>query len=458
MAFAQAVDTMQPGPGERAGALGKGEPLVSALSREKIEPSSARKAIKSLTPLFDPKHARTGDRYVYQVGAGRKLTLLRYQRAKHIFEIRLTETGEYVSRLMLPGENPQPQDMAIHPPQTEGVEEEDVERRAVMGEDAPVPTEIAEVPAQAYDQPTSSVLDDVRADEDFAPLDAPPQPIDPVLAGLPNPDELPMVTEPPQSGDQPAPDAEAPGPSHEGVFPKPIGEPDALAQPAPSAKDTGIAPYETPQIIPLPAKPTPVPRPDHLQPYAPMSLVIACLGLIALIAGILLSVLPAWRARQNIAASGLHIEDEIYISNGQRLALVSDGKHHYLVSSSKTAVQLLACCDDDEETQRAWSFFKRKTYWHQLGSKPVNNRQLKELVDAFNQHDSAFESKDEQPATQEETKVSESVAPSDKQLANVTTSPTLPGILIPKAPQSHAADDDHETLEVPELPDGWFTR
>ncbi len=457
-AQAQTADVMSAGPGEKAGALGKGELLVYALKREKIDPTSIAQAMKSMGELFDFKYSRTGDRYLFKLSAGRKLTLLRYQRAQHIYETRLNEDGVYVSRLLGPGEVPAPSDAIIHPPQTELSDDEvDVERTAVMGSEAPVPMPLA-------------AADDVRQDDDFAPADAPLQPIDEALMGRPNPDDLPSPktasktdhnnTLPQELDDEDLTDddsaaiANAKRPADPSWEVVPPSDKTTHANKASDAKrDAPNDPtmVAEPRMVSLPSKEQNV-RPEPPRPYAPFSLALACLGLIALIAGIIITVFPAWRARQHVKAAGLSIEDEIFISKGQYLALVSDTKHRYLLAISADATRLLTCCDDSAEAQRAWSFFKKKTYWHQLGAKALNDRQLMELVKAFNDSDVP------EPQEQLEPEPQSTPANHPEPMPLISNTPTLPGGLLGKGQRDPLASDDHETLEVPELTDIWFSK
>ena len=463
VASAQTTDLMQAGPDEIAGALGRGELLVSALRREKVDAASANRAVKSLGEVFPMRLCRSNDRYVIKMNGAKKLTLLRYQRNQHIYETILTDEGTYESRLLDDASLQPSREVIIEPPTTETAP------NAASPDNMPSAhpdQDTADEPIP--DLPPQLGADDVRQDEDFAPPDAPPQPVDAALVGRISPDELPPV---PRASDTDEEDPELPGPplaeqqanADEQLLPSPASpnrlddnvRPSALDTPKPSTTpskyaDVPSTQYE-PRIIPLPT--THPARPEAAHGYSPYSLALACLGLIALIAGIVITVLPAWRARQHLTRAGLTIEDEIYIADGQRLAVVSDSKHHYLVAVSAKNVQLLTCCDDDETALRAWAFFKRKTYWQQLAGRPMNEHQLANLIQKFNETEGSSDLPDEMetPATQP------TPANAFKPRVIQSTTPTLPAGMM-----SHIADDrnagatdDLETLEVPEMSDLW---
>ena len=474
-ASAQTIDLMQPAPDERAGVLGHGELLVSALRREKVESGSANRAVKSLSEVFPMRLCRSNDKYVIKVNSARQLTRLRYQRAQHIYETILTDDGTYESRLLADPTLTSPQDMIIDPPTTETVQDN-------IHADQPKPAQILYPDQDTDDDPIPDLVypsdavdtnrkgaDDVRMDEDFAPADALPQPIDAALAGKPNPDELPPVPrndvfdEDPDLPGPPIEDSSSPTrnvPAEPNAYPHDMVPAQNHAQRHAEDLPKAVVPPAVnrvlpaadaePAIIPLPAA-HPA-RPDSAHGYSPYSLALACIGLIALIASILLTLLPTWRARQHLSRAGLTIEDEIYIADGQRLAIVTDGKHHFLVAVSAANVRLLTCCDDEETALRAWAFFKRKTYWQQLANRPLSDRQLADLIQKFNENDTAEE---EDAPTQSPTQQAVPVSNPFKPRVIASTTPTLPAGMMSRLSEDRENKDDDETLEVPEMSDFW---
>ena len=460
-ASAQTIDLMQPAPGERAGALGHGELLVSALRREKVESGSANRAVKSLSEVFPMRLCRSNDKYVIKVNSAHELTRLRYQRAQHIYETILTDNGTYESRLLADPTLAAPQDMIIDPPTTEAIQAEPKPSPVLYQDqdtaDEPIPDLV--YPGDSMN-PNRRGEDDVRLDEDDAPPDAQPQPIDAALAGKPNPDDLPTVPRNDAFEDDP----DLPGPPIEdgtahlqeapaNTMPSPTDAAWDIPKPStPSSPANRIMPAPTaePAIIPLPAVHPARPEPSH--GYSPYSLALACLGLIALIASILLTLIPTWRARQHLSRAGLTIEDEIYIADGQRLAIVSDAKHHFLVAVSAANVRLLTCCDDEETALRAWAFFKRKTYWQQLADRPLSDKQLADLIQKFNETDTPDE---EDVPTPTMVKPANTVSSTFKPRPIASTTPTLPAGMMSRLSDDRENTDDHETLEVPEMSDFW---
>ncbi len=435
---------------------------MTALKREGIAPGQARLAINSIGEVFDFRLSRAGDKYVYRLNAAHKLEMLRYQRNQHIYETNLGEDNKFHARLVDPNEIPAPRDERIHPPQTEGAYEEvDVERPAALGAEPPAQTDQPTLPMDPFMPPLG---DDVRPDDDFAPADAPVQPIDEALANRPSPDDVPEAPQPSLVGQDvvtpPAPtDIDNVVPSPQPVDnDQPIGqasldaiqlEPQTGFEQTPSILDLAmdpeqldnaqinvlpqLQPGQEPRIIPLP-NPKHTVRADSTKSYSPFSLALACIGFLALIASILITVWPAWRARQHIKNAGLTIEDDIAIARHQRLALVSRKNHTYLVAVSNKGIKLLTSCDDDDESLRAWTFFKQKTYWHQLADRQMSDKQLNELIQSFENAENARE--DAQQNTDEHDKPTLNNCP--QLLASST--PTLQGGMM-------TLDKPRESLE-----------
>ncbi|MFA5625037.1 MAG: hypothetical protein WC966_08305, partial [Bradymonadales bacterium] len=142
------------------GEIKKGETLVSALKREGINGESIREATQSLSKIFDFRLSRSGDKFQYASTNNKRLTLLRYQRAKISYEARLVQ-GEYVSKVLA-------QNHKFNAPQ-----------------DTVLPPAPSQLPIADEEPDTPRILDY----NEEVDLDAPPQPIDPALAGLPSPDE-----------------------------------------------------------------------------------------------------------------------------------------------------------------------------------------------------------------------------------------------------------------------------
>ncbi|MCL2326051.1 MAG: hypothetical protein FWC40_06105 [Proteobacteria bacterium] len=357
---------MTPGRDEYVGELKRGELLVTALKREKIDGNSVRMATQSLGELLDFRLSRSGDKYLYRLTGKRQLALLRYQRGQHIYESVLTEDGRYVSRLIDTNENSQRQrEVYIHPPQTEDEDGEIDVERVVMAPDL----QAQRVGHGAGD--SIGHLGRLEGEEaEFGDPEAPPQPVDPALRGRLNPDD--DYPQGPYAATGYDEDEEQDDTWEARGFPFPGGHAGT------TARNTQDDPTQPAMPVFKVAAPKQDREPDGL---SCMSIAIAGLGFLAFFAAILVTLFPAWRARRRMSANGLHIQSDIAISWDQRLACVAVGDHRFLIAIQPQTTTLIAPCGDDQDLLRKWQHLKRKAYWHQMAQKPIPQTQLATILD-----------------------------------------------------------------------------
>ncbi len=83
------------------GQLSRGEMLVTALKRERVNGESIHGATQRIGQIFDFRLSRAGDVYEYVIkpASNRRMQWLRYHRGSRVYEARLTSEG-YVSKVL----------------------------------------------------------------------------------------------------------------------------------------------------------------------------------------------------------------------------------------------------------------------------------------------------------------------------------------------------------------------
>ena len=387
--FAQAPQTaeaiMRPSSGEIAGELAKGELLVTALKREKIDSNSARQAMQSIGKLFDFRLSRTGDRYVYRVANGRKLTMLRYQRGQHVYEAVLDKnTGEFNARLLEVEVSP---DIPVPILENDEDGEVDVEH-AAMAE------QIQNNAPPAEDIPsTGSIFD---APQPMPVPSDPPLPEDAALAGIPSPDaDFPDAPE----SDLTIPEANAdpnglPEEEEDERLHAPVIQQD---NPNPEPENTIIP--SVPALQDTQFTPTPIVKKVEVEStvFSTISITMLVLGLLTFLASFIIFILPGIQARKRCTANGLIVRNMVRISPSQRLALVEHDGHGCVIGIERHSMTYIAPCPVDDP--EFWKRLNAKTYWHQMAQKPLSDRQLASLITQMNQ-----------PKTQSKTHISQEKA------------------------------------------------
>lgn len=360
---------MRPASGEVTGELAKGELLVAALKREKIETNSARLAIQSIGKIFDFRLSRTGDRYVYRVANGRKLTMLRYQRGLHVYEAVLNpETGEFKARIIEVEASPE---IPLPMPGSDEDGEVDVEH-AVMAEQIE-----KNQPSQNEAPPTGSIFDAPQPMPTPTPL---PQPEDDALAGKPspdadypdspesdltipeakqNPDELPDEIE-----DEEDERLHAPVIQQEAQHQEPEN---TIIPTAPALRDTQFTPPQSVKKVEV-----------ESTVFSTISITMFVLGMAALLITLFVLILPGIQAKRRCSANGMRVRNMIRISPSQRIACVEQNGHACIISIERNTMSFIAPCPVDDA--EFWKKLNAKTYWHQMAQKPLSDRQLASLI------------------------------------------------------------------------------
>ena len=371
---------MLPHNGEKAGELAKGQLFVTALRAENLDYNSIRLAMQSIGKLFDFRLSRAGDRYLYKAGPNKKLTLLRYQRAQHVYEAVLNqETGEYDARVIetaeadvIPPPPPIHEDIPDAPVDDDG--EIDVEREAIQQPDT----------APEVEQNSNNDAGNELNDLDVASPDDPIQPVDAALVGKISPDEeLPSRPGFVPSGDVPETD-KAPAktePWREENF-REDNHPNNLND---NTED------ETQEVQHLPGTSAPIVQPNVPVPvrrieresvtFSTISLVLFGLGSCMFIFAIVAIVLPAVRLRRRSRNAGMKILDLIQITPTNKIARVSLDGHECLVGIHPDKMSFIAPCPPDDDA--LWKHIQSKTYWYQMVQTPVSDRQLSAIIKAF---------------------------------------------------------------------------
>ena len=359
-AYAQmpsADSLMLPHNGEKAGELAKGQLFVTALRAENLDYNSIRLAMQSIGKLFDFRLSRAGDRYLYQAGPNKKITLLRYQRAQHVYEAVLNqETGEYNARVIetaeadvIPPPPPVHEEISGVPVDEDG--EIDVEQQAFQQHGL--------VPEQNQNSDdAANALNDL----DVASPDDPVQPIDAALAGKMSPDEeLPSRPgfvpddNPPETDKVPAKNE----PWREENFREDKHPGNLNANAEDDAPEFQNLPGTSAPIV-QPNVPIPVRNVEHESvTFSTISLVLFGLGSCMFIFAIVAIVLPAVRLRRRTQKTGLKILDLIQLTPSNKLARVSVDGHECLVGIHPDKMSFIAPCPPDDDA--LWKHIQSKT-------------------------------------------------------------------------------------------------
>lgn len=396
--YAQIDGLMTPGPKQKAGELQKKELLITALKREKIDPNSARLAIQSIAEIFDFRLSRSGDRYVYELGAGRKLVLLRYERDKRIYETRADGADRFVARLVdIPAaESAKPEPPAAGIPDDDG--EIDVERRAMVPD---VPDVRREPPAGAgsddalahrpspdiafpdsenpdgdsgqdasdddngalgggFAQPRDDADQTGGADRrEFPQLPAGAETEDDALSAL-NQAKMQLPFDDGDSGD-------------DGTAQRPdAGEPKPKTG-IPGAKNTHRDSADGIQSIQLKCKS------DDKAEHA-IALIAFILGLLMFAVGFVSALLPYCRARRRAERMGLTVADQRPISRNQTLLRVKWDEREFVIVLLPEKVQ---CIAPSENAAELFDFIRAKSYWNAMGDQALSDRRLTSLLADF---------------------------------------------------------------------------
>ena len=372
---------MRPEAGERAGQLGKGELLVNAMKREKVDSSSVHKAMSSMGEVFDFRHSRSGDKYVIRVTGGQKLEMLRYQRGAHVYEAILdASTGNYKAEIVdLKKVKVPPPSQEVFAADEDG--EVDVEHAAMAGQ--------IHVPEKAE----TAALDALDSLETAAEED-PVLPEDAALAGIPSPDaefpDAPMPSEDidPETNDTDVPeelngaadfsDVDLTG--DDSADNGPVVMPSIPRQPNQIAEENTFQnePYHGPVMQIRQKKTTDTDVPPFSTPFSMISLVMFILGLVFVVAAFVICALPWLKARRRLDGAGLGIRETIPIAPGHTLACVELDGQSCLIAVHPDTMTFIAPCPIDDEA--FWTKLQAKTYWHKMAKKPLSDRQLVALL------------------------------------------------------------------------------
>ncbi len=383
-AVAQSPDVaMMPEKGENIGELRRGELLVTSLKREKVESGSVTLAMQSLRQLFDTRLCRAGDKYLYRLGSGRKLVMLRYQRGQHVYETTLNpETNTYETRLLdIPEQLPPIPAFAepapgIDPQLDDG--EMDVEHVALN------PNAVAETD----NDPAQNSLNALNQ-MDVAQADDPVLPVDSALADKISPDdELPE-----RPGFAPEDDDLEPGPAmDEDTVPAAFAQDRELREEE-LREDYGdvadIQKTPQPQQV-LPDVSTPIIEPNLpvIKPqlresttFSTISIVMFVIGCNLFLIACLMFVVPAVGGRLRCRKLGLRIRDALRIAPGMQLLRVRSDGHDCIIAVYPDNMSFIAPCPPDDE--KLWQHIQAKSYWYKMAQNPISDRQLRAIVQAF---------------------------------------------------------------------------
>ena len=416
---------MMPEKGEIIGELRRGELLVTALKREKIESGSVTLAIQSLRQLFDTRLCRAGDKYLYRLGNGRKLAMLRYQRGQHVYETTLNpDSNTYETRLLDIPEQLPPIPAYVEPapgidPQMDDGEV-DVEHAAL-------------VPGQNAVEPQNSL--DTLNQMDVAQPDDPILPPDPALANLPSPDEefperpgfapdaqdlddinaLPLA-----NGDSVAIDREL----HEEDLREDLDSIDDM--PKPNLQQQVLPDVSTPIIEPIvPIKSMRVVERESTT-VSTISLVMIVLGGSLFLIACLMFVLPSIRVRSRCRKQGLRVLDMLPVAPGMRLLRVQANKHECIIAVYPDNMSFIAPCPPDD--LKLWQHIQAKSYWYKMARNPISDRQLKAIVQAFYEDGGASSDNPVLPAEADKPTVTDRYSTSDVKLTEMPTARAVPDL------------------------------
>lgn len=379
--------------GQKGGALQKGELLVSALKREKVESASAVQAVQSLANLLDFRLSRSGDRYVYQVNGGRKLVMLRYQRGRHVYETVLNANGEYEGRLLDEADKKP----LIQPAPWPDDDEVDAEKAVVdagrLGNveqpSAVVMQEMVDdanvVPAQAEGEMAAADA----ADATHAADDALDEKVSPDAA---YPDTMPAADgDALWVPDDALPQAQEPEAAEAMMMPS---EPDVRTNSQEELRSNhagGTAETAQTAVRPITVKC----RQEEAQPSV-YGLVMGIMGGILFLIAVIAVFIPHYQARRRMHAQGLHVRDKIFITPTQQIVCVGYGDSAYLILLTKDKAQWIAACDDDEVA--LFDHLQTKVYWNEMANHPVSDKQLAAMIRDYHQRYEANDAAEEPSA------------------------------------------------------------
>ncbi len=411
------ANLMQASAGEKSGALAKGELLITALKREKVDLSSARQAMKSIEPLFDFRLSRSGDKYIFRVGSGQKLLMLRYQRGIHVYEtIWDAASGTYSAHILEAGEQPAAVPEPTIQPQLQDEDGEvDVEHAVMAKEIHTAPS--ADISSRPDDIPEQTANAELNALDVANPND-PILPEDPALAGKPSPDEEFPLENHEFTGEQILDDDvlnndDIEQQEDDELLNAPVIPPQAAPLPAPVQAPNQIIPEAN---TPTEPSPPPVAQTAYKKQaeqdsttFSTISLVMFITGLVLFLFSFFTAILPLIRSRRRISAMGLHIRNSIDIAPGHRIACVEQDGHLCLIAIHPDTMSFIAPCPVDDE--HFWTKLKAKTYWYHMAQKPMSDRQIAAFIDEIHKPQASIAEKIETvPEQDRETCLDDSTA------------------------------------------------
>lgn len=390
---AQIDRLMTPGPGQKAGELQRKEILLAALNREIVDKNSARLAIQSMAEIFDFRLSRAGDRYVYELGNGRKIAMLRYERNKRIYEARLNADNKYEARLLDIAEDSPAMARSTAPDAFDDDGEIDVERQAIVA--APQPP-APNAPRAALDDALAARPSPDSAFPDTLPLpDATDNPsFDDDEFDAPSvADAAKDDTDSSTANDEAVDDDTRSGnalralsgskmnlplddaPEHEvKTIPNDDrGNDNAQIPNSPDRNQTTPEQNDNTQSIQLKCK-----SDDKTQSV--ISALMLAIGLLTFVIGFITVILPAIRMRRRVRQMGLEIVDRIWISRHQQLVHVRWNDRDFVIIVMPDKVQCLVASDKANDL---FDFLRAKSYWNGMADQPISDRQLTSLLAAF---------------------------------------------------------------------------
>lgn len=390
---AQIDRLMTPGPKQKAGQLQRKEILLAALNREKVDKNSARLAIQSMAEIFDFRLSRAGDRYVYELGNGRKIAMLRYERNKRIYEARLNADNKYEARLIDIAEDSHTMARSTAPDAFDDDGEIDVERQAIVA--APQPP-APNAPRAAHDDALAARPSPDSAFPDALPLpDATDNPsfdddeFDAPSVADAAQDDTDSSTANDEAGDDDAKSGNAlralsgskmnlpidDAPEHEAkTIPNDDhGNDNAQIPTSPDRSQTTPEQNDNTQSIQLKCK-----SDDKTQSV--ISALMLAIGLLTFVIGFITVILPAIRMRRRVRQMGLEIVDRIWISRHQQLVHVRWNDREFVIIVMPDKVQCLVASDKANDL---FDFLRAKSYWNGMADQPLSDRQLTSLLTAF---------------------------------------------------------------------------
>lgn len=404
---------MAAGPGQKAGELQKKEILRAALKREKIDSDSVRLALQSMSELFDFRLSRAGDRYVYELGNGRRLVMLRYERGKRVYEARLTEANNFEARVIDVSEGlPESgRGASIDAFGDDGDGEIDVERQAMLGmvaqagkvkapegtHDAALserPSPDIAFPDRELEQNEENVAQGAANANRSKNAGVPSERgFDAADGDFPKGDALKEYDERRSDAYRNGKDADAMGNDalralsnskmnlplddeadmRNGVGSSKTAEAHVNPRSAIGRRQTVVDAHENTQSIQLKCK-----SDDKTQSV--ISIIMLVVGLLTFAIGFVMSTLPSIRMRRRVRRMGLEIVDRLWISRSQQLLHVRWNDREFVIIAVPEKVQ---CLIASERACDLFTFLRAKSYWNGMADLPLTDRQLASLLAAF---------------------------------------------------------------------------